>query len=180
MLILLTILVLAAAASVFIYFFNKDNSDRLLAASDHESLPQTTDLRPLFAPTDEELRAEAVAAEEQADAEEVAIELEIERKQRIEFRDQLRNWKAAPNSSEIGELFNIAVSDSESFALTAETVTNEFLNGRLNGISADDLAQMLESHFWLLSAEEREPGVTFRIKEAIRELRETGAKAPNV
>jgi hypothetical protein len=180
MLILLTILILAAAASAFIYFFIKDNSERQLVSGDIRSLPESTNLRPLFAPSDEELRAESIAAEQQAESDEAALDLEIERKQLAEFRIRLGTWQAAPHTAEIGELLEIARSDGDSYAVTAETITKEFLNGRVHGVSAVDLAQMLESHFWLLPAEEREPAVSFRLRETIRELRKSGAKAPNV
>ena len=180
MLILLTILILAAAASAFIYFFVKDNSERQLVSGDIESLPETTNLRPLFTPSDEDLRADSVAAEMQAESDEAALEFDNERKQVAEFRNRLRSWQAAPNTAEIGELLELARSNGDSYAVTAEAITKEFLIGKINGISADGLAQMLESHFWLLSAEKREPAISFRIKEAIRELRESGAKAPSV
>jgi hypothetical protein len=180
MLILLTILVLTAAASAFIYFFNRNNSERQLAAGDRGSMPEATNLRPLFAASDEELRAESVAVEMQAELDQAAIEFENERKQVVDFRSRLRSWQAASKAAEIGELLEFASFDGDPFAVAVEAITKEFLNGKINGISAEGLAQMLESHFWLLSAEEREPAISFRIKEAIRELRETGAKASNV
>jgi hypothetical protein len=180
MLILLTILVLAAAASAFIYFFIKDNSERQLVSGDIGSLPESTHLRPLFEPSDEELRAEAHAAEQLAVLDEAVLNFENERKQLVEFRNRLRSWQVAPNTPEIGELLELACINGESFAVAAETITREFLNGRINGLSAVEFAQLLESHFWLLSAEEREPAVSFRIRETIRELRETGANASSV
>ena len=179
MLILLTILVLAAAASAFIYFFVKDNSERQLVSGDIGTLPESTNLRPLFTPSDENLRADSVAAKMQAVSDEAALEFDNERKQLAEFRNRLRSWQAAPNTAEIGELLELARSNGDSCAVAAETITKEFRNGRINGISADGLAQMLESHFWLLSAEKREPAFSFRVRETIRELRETGANAPS-
>jgi hypothetical protein len=180
MLILLTILVLAAAASAFIYFFIKNNSERRLNSGDVGTLPETTHLRGLFEPSDEDLLAESQAAEDQAELDEVRLDDGIKRKELTEFRNRLRAWHAAPNISEIAGLLEFARVDGDSSAIAAETITKEFLNGRIDRISSDDLAQMLESHFWLLSAEKREPAVSFRIKEAIRELRETGANAPIV
>jgi hypothetical protein len=180
MLILLTILVLAAAASAFIYFFIKDNSERRLVSGDLRSLPETTNLRPLFAPSDDELRAKSAAAERQAEIEDERFNDDIGRKRLAEFRNRLRGWQTAPDTAKIGDLLELARIDGDSYAVAAETITKEFLNGRVNGISADGLAQMLESHSWLLPDEERGPAISFRIKEAIRELREVGAKAPNV
>jgi hypothetical protein len=180
MLILLTILILAAAASAFIYFFNKNNSERQLDSANVGTFPETTPLRPLFEPSDEEMRAELLATDLRDQLDEVHLDDEIERKHLAEFRNRFRAWRAAPNVAEIGDLLELARLDGDSFAVAAETITKEFLNGRIDRISSDDLEQMLESHFWLLPAEKREPAISFRVKEAIRELRETGAKAPIV
>jgi hypothetical protein len=180
MLILLTILVLAAAVSAFIYYFNKNISERQLDASDVGMLPETTHLRGLFEPSDEDLLVESQAAEYQAELDDERYDDEVQRSRQAELRSRLRAWQNAPNIAEIGELLELARTDGDSSAAAVETITKEFLNGRIDRISSDDLAQMLESHSWLIPADERGPAVSFRIKEAIRELRETVAKAPTV
>ena len=180
MLILLTILVLAAAASAFFYFFNNRNNQRRLKAKKFGSFPETTGLRPLFEPTEDEIQENAREAENQAATDDAKLDDDEARKDAANVRNRLNAWRSAPNRSEIAELLTAASIEGELSAQTAEAITNEFLSGRLDGISANDLAQMLESRFWLLPLEVRAPAISFRIRETIRELRETGAKASTV
>jgi hypothetical protein len=180
MLILLTILVLVAAASAFIYFFNHRNNERQLEANEFDSFPETTPLRPLFEPTEDDIQQAAREAETRAAIDDAQLDEDAARKHATEVRNRLNAWRVAPNRSELGELLRAASFDGELSAQTAEAITDEFLSGKLDGISADDLAELLESHFWLLPAEVRAPAISFRIRETIRELRETEAKASTV
>lgn len=171
MLILLTILVLAVAASAFIYFFNKRNFDRQLETGEFGALPETTNLRPLFEPTPDELRADAIEAEKNQKADEDKESGDLDKQRAFKFRSTLSAFRTAPSKGSIAALLELAVDDGTEFADAAEAIADQFRKGRIENLSIDDLAQMLESHFWLVPAEQRTPSMSYRFRTALESLR---------
>ena len=171
MLILLTILLIAVAASAFIYFFNNRNTERRLEAEEFTSLPETTSLRPLFEPTPEEMHAEAIDAEEKQKMDEKQESNDLERMRSLKFRSTLNAFRAAPSKGSVAALLELAAEDGDKFADAAEAVADKFHKGEIDSVSVDDLAQMLESHFWLVPAEQRTPGVSYRFRTVLESLR---------
>jgi len=168
MLVLLTILLTLLAASAIVYFFNQRNFEKQLGFENSGFLPETTNLRPLFEPTEEELRAEEREAKEVLEADERSELEEAELKQVREFRMRLDAWRTGPNKTEIADLLDAATVDGELFADTAEAIVGEFGSGKIDNLSNNDLAQILESHFWLIPAENRTPGVSYRFQTVLR------------
>ena len=171
MLILLTIF--AALLAISILVFAKRRSTQLLEEKPPQHELSASEFRPLFEPGPEELRA-ATREEQEAEA---AADLEKEKQSReqkhAEFKEFRKAWRAVPSRKNTVELLYLA-SQGESgniYAETANEVIKTWKNGQIEDLSADDLSQLLESHFWLLPAGERTTGVKFSLLEEIAGLR---------
>lgn len=171
MLILLTIFAFLLAVSIIV--FAKRRTSYLLQERPQKNLTASSGLRPLFEPGTEELLA--AEREEQKALEAVRQEdakRDSEEKLR-EFEAVRRGWRATPSRKNTIELLYLA-SQRESSMIYAE-ITGEIIkvwkNGQIENLSADDLSQLLESHFWLLPPKERTSGVNFRIQHEIANLR---------
>ena len=173
MLILFTILLLTAAAAAYFYFSNRRNHERELGSGRSEFIPEAPRLRPLFEPTDEEIEADRLSAEKRQEADAAHEFEEAERARTREFYALLNAWRSNPNKSGIANLFELARADGEIYADTAEAVAREFHNNKIEGLSAVDLMQLLESHFWLVPIEKRNPSVSYRFKTVLSSLRST-------
>ncbi len=86
-----------------------------------------------------------------------------------------RNESGAPLPTKENtiELFRLAVESesAEIFSQTAENVIQVWRTGKLKSLTANDLAQLAESHLWLLPQEERTLGAVFWLKQEIADLR---------
>ncbi|MFL6466767.1 MAG: hypothetical protein ACJ72Z_02280 [Pyrinomonadaceae bacterium] len=171
MLILLTILLSLAAVSAYFLFFKPRNADRELEFERVGFIPETTNLRPLFEPTAEELETER-RDEELRLTEIEAEKIEAARHEKaLDFQNKLDTWRASPNKKGFVELLDEAGEDGSWFADAAETAAQALQDGKIEKLSANDLAQMLESHFWLIPAEQRTPGVSYRFQTVLKSLR---------
>ena len=83
---------------------------------------------------------------------------------------RLDAWRKGPNKTEIADLLEAASFDGELFTDAVDAIAGKFHNGEIEGLSTQDLAQMLESHFWLIPAEKRTPGVSYRFQTVLRSL----------
>ena len=165
------LLVLAAVA--LIGFMVRREVVKTLSETPHpRELPQPQ-YRPLFQPDEDELRAEA-SAEAKKEAETKRQESLKLREEKLAKFDELRQtWAQSPTrGSTIDLLYEASqVSDGRVYLETCEQVLASWRAGQIADLSADDLAQLLESHFWLLPDRTRTPGVSFRLKEEIAGLR---------
>ena len=126
-------------------------------------------LRPLFAPDEAELRAlelEADESERKRLQEAANIEAEKTLASFYEFR---QTWLESATRSNTIELLKRAA-EIEKAEIYLETVDG-ILHNRSEGFSDEDLAQLIESHFWLLPAHERTPGAAYTIKRELAALR---------
>jgi hypothetical protein len=171
MLTLLIILGLIAGASAAALYLRRTNrSPEML---EPQAIAGAENLRPLFEPSKEELLAEQnekerllmleTQAEEDRQKQLVIDEAELE----------LADWTVSPNRSKtILLLSNAAKSENENIYVKAcKEVLRIWRTGLVDGLSANDLAQLMESHYWLIPAEKRTPGASFLIKEEIAGLR---------
>lgn len=169
MLILLTILLLTAAVSAYFYFYRRENTGRYL-----KPLPPENDmshLRPLFQPTEEDLRLEKIENEKRIKESETREMEAAEAVKVIDFGQRLKIWHSSPNKNSIADLLVSADGSAGLFADAAESIYDAWQAGEVSNLSAGDLAQMLESHFWLVPAEKRTPGVGFRVQRLLSSLR---------
>jgi hypothetical protein len=164
----------ATAAYIFLAFKNFDRN-----GNNYTLNPKN--FRGLFQPTAEELRKYDKAEKklEQAKSDE-SKRLESAEKisKVVEF---MTIWRDSPSRRNTLELLYIA-SQSESgtvYGDAAKSVLESWQNGKINDLSAEDLAQMLESHFWLLPSEQRTSGISFGLNQEIASLRRKSLENKN-
>lgn len=169
MLFLITILAVLAAVGVIAYFTQRRGRQSLPESNFYSTLPPEN-LRPLFLPTEEEMRKEEAARETALRNEENRFESEKKLAKLAEVR---QNWLESYDRKNTVELLYRAsqCETGEAYFDTCFAVIEAWRAGKIADLTDDDLAQLLESHFWLLPADERTPGVTFRLNGEIADLR---------
>jgi hypothetical protein len=168
MLYIFTILVVLLAA-IGIAVLVKRRIDRDLLESNQPKNLMDTHLRPLFEAGDEEVRSDAEDTDVM-EAEPVDDEREKKLAKLVEFR---QTWKANPNKRDTVSLLLIA-SECASASVYSETVgevLREWRAKRLDGLASSDLAELIETHLWLLPPAERMSGEAFVVKQEISDLR---------
>ena len=161
---------IAAAVAASLYLRRTKHSSEML---ERPAIAGAENFRPLFEPSKEELLAEQtenerlVMLEKQAEAD--------RQKQSVvdKSEHELSAWIASPDRSKtIMLLSGAAKSENENIYITAcKEVLRIWRTGSVGDLSANDLAQLMESHYWLIPAEKRTPGASFLIKEEIAGLR---------
>lgn len=172
MLLFFVIFLVLAAVALIGFIVRREVAKSLLENPSPRELPQPQ-YRPLFQPDEEDLREM-----ERMEAEKLA---EIERQENLKqaeeklakFGELRQTWAQSPNRGSTIELLVQAsqISDGKVYLETCEGILASWCAGDIGELSSDDLAQLLESHFWLLPDSERTPGVSFRLKEEIAGLR---------
>lgn len=152
----------------------------------HSKLPVNTDpvrelppvnARPLFAPTDEELRAELKTVEmvkhAEAQAEADAGRRRAEDQKLAEINKKLSAFALAPTRQDAISLIAAAADHGEAaeYSRIASEIIRIFGEGGLNGLTHSDLAALLDSHYRLLPAMARSSGELFWLKKEIAALR---------
>lgn len=171
MLILYTILVVLSAVAALAILAKRRNS-KLLEQNPPKNL-NAENYRPLFAPTEDELRASA--REEKALAE--AKKAEEERRILIEKAEKVTEfaseWRIAPDRKRTIELLFLAsgAESARTFSEISENVIKLWRENRIENLTAQDLADLLDSHFRILPQQERTSGALFWLKEEIQKLR---------
>ena len=166
MFLIFTVIILIAAA--IIVFVRRQSRTPLLEDQTPKYLDREN-LRSLFAPDEEELRAEEREQQKMLE-EQDAEEREKERQKKLaSFEEFRQTWRELPDRAKTIELL-FRASRTENGETYMETV-DEILHKRPETLSDEDLAQLIESHFWLLPQPERTPGVTFTINRELAALR---------
>ena len=171
MLILFTIFVVFAAILVAALSAARRKA-HLIEQNNNKQL-HAENFRPLFAPTDEDIRAFERAEKEKL----FAKERENERRlfaEKIESVHELEKvWRISPDKKSTVKLLVMAAEteDVKTFSETAENVIQLLREGRIEGLKSNDLADLLDSHFRTLPQQERTSGVGFWLKEEIENLR---------
>ena len=171
MLFIFTVIVVLLAA-IGVAFLVKRQIDRDLIQSQEPKQLQDTHLRPLFEADAEEVRQSDGEDTDVIDAEPVDNEREIKLAKLGGIR---QTWGAKPDKRNTLELLAAAAETgvAELYAAEAGEVVGRFRNGRIAGLSRGDLADLLETHLWLLPASERMSGEGFLVKQEIAELRKS-------
>lgn len=166
MLLILIVLILAAVAVIVV---SKRQSRTAISEAYTPKLIDGESLRPLFAPDEAELGAlelEKQKAAHERDQDEDRIEAE---KRLASFHEFRQTWRESATRASTIELLRRAA-EIEKADVYLETV-RAILHNRGEGFSDEDLAQLIESHFWFLPAHERTPGVAYTIKRELAALR---------
>ena len=171
MLILYTILVVLSAVALLAIYTKRRNSN-LLEQNPPKNF-EAANFRPLFQPTEDDLRAaerEEKALAEAKKADEARRILEEKAEKASEFE---KEWELAPDRKRTIELLFLA-SESENaeiFSEISENVIKLWRENRIENLTAQDLADLLDSHFRILPQQERTFGAAFWLKEEIQRLR---------
>jgi hypothetical protein len=180
-LILFFFAVVIAAGLLVTFGFVFYLKNRGLSASRDQQInlypPDPASYRPLFAPSEEELRAvekaEANAENLRAQKDERAA-AEKELIDRMESaRSLLAEWSEAPDRKRLGEVF-LAAADVKSAEFYSEISTNViqvWKNEKIAGLTAADLAALLDSHLRLLPQQELDSGSLFWLRQEVAALR---------
>lgn len=171
MLFLFTILVVLSAVALYAAFGRRRNSNLL-----EENPPKNfvaENYRPLFEPTDHEIRA--FAREENARAEaKLAEEARRILAKKAEKLSELQNdWSESPDKEKTIELIfqAAATENAKIFRDISAQVLKSWRENRIANLSARDLADLLDSHFRILPQQERTSGAMFWLREEIEKLR---------
>jgi hypothetical protein len=169
MLFIFTIIVVLLAA-IGVAFLVKRQIDRDLLESQEPKQLSETHLRPLFEADEEEVRQLDAEDAEVIDAEPV----DDAREKRLAKLEEIRQtWGENPDKRNTLELLAAAAETGvgELYAAEAGEVVGQFRKGKILGLSQLDLADLLETHLWLLPAEERISGEGFLVKQEVSKLR---------
>jgi len=147
----------------------KRRIDRDLIESNEPKNLTDTHLRPLF-PAEADERVEEPVDGEVIDAEPV----DDEREKKLAKLDDLRQtWLANPNRRDAASLL-LTASECGIAAVYSDVVTEvvrEWDAGRLDGMSAATLANLIETHLWLLPQNEKMSGDAYVVKQEISALK---------
>lgn len=171
MLILLTILVVLSAGALLAVFVKRRNSNLL-----EQNPPKTLaaeHFRPLFQPTEDEIRAFEQAENAKLEANKLEEERRVFEEKIGRIYQFEENWRISPDKRKTVELLLLA-SNSESaeiFSQITESIIKLWRENRIDNLRANDLADLLDSHFRLLPQQERTSGACFWLKEEIKNLR---------
>jgi hypothetical protein len=170
MLFLLTILVILSAVAVLAIFVKRLNSN-LIEQNPPKTLSAET-FRPLFQPTDEEIRAFERDEETKIEAKKAEEKRRVLAEKSEELTKFENAWRISPDRTTTASLLFMA-SQSESsktFSEISENVIKVWQEQGIRNLSARDLAELLDSHFRTLPQQERTSGAIFCLKAEIENL----------
>ncbi|MEP6787567.1 MAG: hypothetical protein ABJB40_03990 [Acidobacteriota bacterium] len=126
--------------------------------------------RPLFAPTDEELKQKA---DEQKARSIARREYRAKAANRSAIDKALTGWRTEPNGKTASELLRITSVNGldGDFSRAATEILKAFHESGVDGLTNDDLAALVDSHVSLLPVSERSSGAIFWLKQEVAKLR---------
>lgn len=164
------LVVLSAVAALAIYA--KRRNSNLLEQNPPKNF-EAPNYRPLFAPTEDEIRAFEREEKLRAEAKlaEEARRILVEKAEKVsEFE---KDWALAPDRKSTIELLFLAAASENAkiFSEISENVIKLWRENRIENLTAQDLADLLDSHFRILPQQERISGALFWLREEIERLR---------
>ena len=98
--------------------------------------------------------------------------------QRLRVNDHLaekfiESWKSSPDRNSTAKMLHVAAlaDDARLYQSATETAYQFWRDRKFSGISADELRQLVESEFWILSPAVRNSGAGFVLKRRLAALR---------
>jgi len=168
MLFIYTILVVLLLVTVVAVFAKRRIDRDLIESSEPKNLVDTH-LRPLFEAEEEEVRSETdeivVINAEPVD--------EASEKKLAKLAELRHTWGENPTKRDAVSLLVMAAETASAsvYSTVVGDVIREWRAGRIEGLSNADLADLIETHLWLLPAQEKVSGEGFVIKCEISALR---------
>jgi len=160
---------MAVLSAAFLIWAVRRNDRRALPDSDRR-IPETTNLRPLFEPSREELRETARVEE----AREIARrELSARTEKRAKIDASLQEWRNSRSAAAAAELLAATAEsgDAQDFSRAAEEIIQVFGSNGFSRVAPTEVADLLESHRLLLPVTERGSGTLIWLKEEVARLR---------
>ena len=171
MLLLITVLAVVLLAVMAILIVRRQ--DQNLFKNNPTQFIDGENLRPLFAPSEEEMQASVNEERSRLEGEAEIERANIEARQNAAVIEAVEFWRLSPDRASTVSLL-VAAERSHSanvFSKIASEILRVFNERGIAGMSHGDLAALLDSHFRLLPQQERSAGVLFGIKQEIAELR---------
>ena len=165
-------MVLVVGASAAIGFYVKRQVVKSLNENNHNQINELPPYRSLFEPTDEEIRALEREEKLKLEAKKVedARQVSAEKIERVHKFHTV--WLSELNTRNTVELFRLAAESesAETFSKVAESVIKVWDDKNLVDLTANDLANLIESHLRILPPQERTSGKLFWLKQEIQSL----------
>lgn len=160
----------SAVAGFSIYLKRKN---KFLESNNQKQFDDAPPVRSLFEPSDEEMRAEKREVRIKFEVERKEIEQKILLEKAKRARDFEQIWRSEPTRQNTIEFLRLAAESesAEVFSQTAENVIQILLHEQAGNMTAEDLADLLDSHFRILPQQERISGALFWLKQEIENLR---------
>jgi hypothetical protein len=155
------------SAAILLFWFSKRHTYKL---SESNTRPlESPPARSLFAPSEDDLRRE----HQQTEAREIAKREYLAKTQARAIVDgSLTKWRENPNGKNAAELLRAAAEKGieGDFARAADEIVASFRESGIDGLTAGDLAALLDSHTKLLSQTERSSGEIFWLRQEVARL----------
>ena len=165
-------MVLVVGASAAIGFYVKRQVVKSLNENNHNQINELPPYRSLFEPDEEELRASEREEKLKLEAkkEEAARQVLAEKIERVHKFQTV--WLSEINTRNTVEIFRLAAESesAETFSKVAESVLKVWDDKKLVDLTANDLANLIESHLRILPPQERTSGKLFWLKQEIQSL----------
>lgn len=166
------VIVIGASAVLGFSFYLRRKTKRL-KEQNQPVFTEPTGYRPLFAPSEEELRALKLE-ENLREATKIEDEKRRAKEEKIKSaRDFQAIWHNQPNKGNTIEFLRLAAAseNAQIFGEAAQNVLNFWNDKQINNLSAQDMADLLDSHLRTLPQQERTSGILFWLKQEIQSLR---------
>jgi hypothetical protein len=166
----LTIVIVAILAITLVVFRYAKRPTPAMSEKIVNTFEPPPNARPLFTPSDKELRQESAA--------ELSREIAL-RKSRTSAElssrvdKAINDWRSMTDARNAAELLAVAAAGGRhgDFDRAAGEILGVFRKSGIPGLSASDVAALIDSHYRLLPAEERSSGALFWLKEEVARLR---------
>lgn len=167
------VIAIGASAVLGFSFYLRRKTKQLKEEQNQTLFTEPPRYRPLFAPTDEEIRA-LEREEKLREAAKIEEENRQAKENKIKLaRDFQKIWQHQPNKGKTIEFLRLAATseNAEVFSETARNVLRFWNDDKIDNLSAQDLADLLDSHLRTLPQQERASGILFWLKQEIESLR---------
>lgn len=171
-------IITVGALSVLGFAFYLKRRKKSLETNSPKQFAEPPPFRSLFEPTGEEFRADEQAKSAELAAKKAQDERLLKAARIETAHDFQKIWTNDPNKINTLELFRLAAesADAAAFSETAETVIKFRRENGLESLTANDLADLLDSHLATLPQQERTAGALFWLRREITSLRADGSE----
>jgi hypothetical protein len=85
----------------------------------------------------------------------------------------IESWKNSPDRNSTAKMLHVAalVDDASIYQAATDTAYQFWRDRKLSGVSGDELRQLIESEFWILTPSARNSGAGFVLKRELARLR---------